>query len=118
MSFPAPQTPHRLGLPGAYIQTPAQQTNLRPGQIAQPNFQIRATSFNQQYGSQGQSQAVSHSAQQGGQVAGVQIPAELKPIQRASKTINDALAREAQFPELDSYVGRTYDCSSFCVSLY
>lgn len=30
----------------------------------------------------------------------------LKPIDRAAKTINEVLALETKYPELDSYIGR------------
>ena len=30
----------------------------------------------------------------------------LKPIERAAKTINETLAHDARYPELDSYIGR------------
>ena len=33
---------------------------------------------------------------------------DLKPVERATRTINDALARETQYPELDAYVSREY----------
>ena len=33
-------------------------------------------------------------------------PAALQPVQRAARTINEVLQREASFPELDSYVKR------------
>ena len=98
MSFAAPQTPQKPALPGAYIQTPAQQTKPRTELVGQSNYQ--------QHGSQGQGQALSQPTQQGGEGGASQNTAELSPIQRASRTINDTLAREAQFPELDSYVGR------------
>lgn len=109
MSFSAPQTPHRPGLPGAYVQTPAQSANQWSGQVVQSSLQTRAPSSNQQLSSDGQNNTISQTGQQGGQVAGAQTTTELRPIQRASRTINDTLAREAQFPELDTYVGRTYD---------
>jgi nuclear pore complex protein Nup155 len=33
-------------------------------------------------------------------------PVALQPIQRAARTINEVLQREASFPDLDSYVKR------------
>lgn len=44
--------------------------------------------------------------QQNGQSTGRQTAEYLQPLQRASKAVNDVLTREAQYPELDSYVGR------------
>ena len=98
MSFP--QTPNRP-LPGTYIQTPGPNLN-PPPPIFQPNL---PKSF-QPNGSQNQGQAVAQPPQPGGQGTSKQSAEYVKPIQRAAKTINDTLAREAQYPELDSYVGR------------
>jgi hypothetical protein len=36
-------------------------------------------------------------------------PAELTAIQRAARTVNETLAREARFPELDNYITREDD---------
>ena len=114
MSFPAFQTPQRP-LPGAFVQTPAPSRFPGPG----PNRQLfRAQSSNPTQGSsaltlpgaqpsgllassQPQSQAV------GGLLPTVQPQSQpLKPVQRAGRTINEVLRKDANFPELDSYVKR------------
>ena len=109
MSFAIPQTPQRP-LPGAYLQTPSNLPS-QTGQPSQPNFGLPATS--QQYGSQQQGHASAQQVQEsaGGQVAS-RSPEDLKPVERASKTINDSLLRETQYPELDSYISRKYFYSS------
>ena len=112
MSFAIPQTPQRP-LPGAYLSTPSNHPIQQP-QIAQPTFGPSTVPSSQQYRSQ-QGQALAQQNQRNGPVA-VKPPVEdLKPVERASRTINDAFAREAQYPELDSYVSRKSDvsCSPF-----
>lgn len=101
--FAMPQTPQRP-LPGAYIQTPAHGLVNKAGQVNQPNF--RPSTITSQNASQGQSQALTQQKQQTGQVAANSPAGELKPIGRAARTINETLARESQYPELDSYVSR------------
>lgn len=103
MSMPVPHTPQRP-LPGAYIQTPANRLP-QPGQIRQPSFRDIPVPTQPQHRSQQQGQAVATKGQQGGQGAG-RIQEELKPIERASRTINEVLIKETQYPELDSYVSR------------
>lgn len=39
-------------------------------------------------------------------VVGIPPLDRLKPIDRAAKTINETLAQETKYPELDSYIGR------------
>lgn len=36
---------------------------------------------------------------------------EIKPIERAARTINDTLTQEARYPDLDSYITREFACS-------
>lgn len=95
-----PQTPQRP-LPGAYIQTPAHGFANKAGQLNQPNF--RPNAITSQDGRQGQSQALK---QQTGQVAGTSPAEELKPIERAARTINETLNQESRYPELDSYISQ------------
>lgn len=93
MAFQTPQRP----LPGAFFNTPAAsrfgpappQPVFRPvgllsQQPAQPNAQPQ-----QQQSSQSQQAPLTRS---------------LQPVQRAARTINEILQKEANFPELDSYV--------------
>ncbi len=98
MSFPAFQTPARP-LPGAYVNTPA--PSRYPGQNV--NRQLFGTQS-----STGASAATAEnriSTQQAAAVVQAQPQAHnLKPVQRAARTINDVLRRDAHFPELDSYV--------------
>ncbi len=100
MAFTA-QTPQRR-LPGAYIQTPAPKS----GQILYPNFRFQAAPSIPQLGSHARSQALAPPKQQVAQEGGKTAGETLKPLERAAKTINDTLALETKFPELDSYVGR------------
>ena len=102
-----PQTPQRP-LPGTYIQTPARGLNSQSGQIGQSNLRPGSISSRQQYGSQNQSQSLTQQRQQTGQIAGRSSQEELKPIERASRTINETLNQDARYPELDSYVSREY----------
>ena len=96
MSFPGLQTPQRP-LPGAYFNTPAAS---RLGPVRQPSFQTQGT--RQPSNPTGDpSQPVSQSRE-------VPPPQAQKPIQRAARTINEVLQREASFPDLDSYVRRKY----------
>ncbi|KAL9600322.1 MAG: hypothetical protein Q9219_003272 [cf. Caloplaca sp. 3 TL-2023] len=71
-----PQTPQKA-LPGAYIQTPAHQSQAlnQRGQIAQPAIQRPE-------------------------------PEDIPPISRAAKAVNEALQEESRYPELDNYIGQ------------
>lgn len=104
MAFIA-QTPQRA-LPGAYIQTPA-PNRFQSGQIPPPNFLLSSASSIQQHGAQAQAQAgvLVPGSQQVTGIGGTPVD-RLKPISRAAKTINETLAQEAKYPELDSYIGR------------
>jgi nuclear pore complex protein Nup155 len=98
------QTPQRP-LPGAFFSTPAASrfdTRAPPP----PIFRSQSQSF----GGQG-------AALGGSNPAGQQQPPldqsrhqnqirSLQPIQRAARTINETLLREASFPEIDSYIRR------------
>ena len=100
MSFPSLQTPQRP-LPGAFVQTPAASRYPGPNPVRQL---FRAPSSN--------SAAVGAPSAQGSQSAvtvlpqGQSQPQVLKPVQRAGRTINEVLRKDANFPELDSYVKR------------
>ena len=101
MSFPVPQTPQKP-LPGAFIQTPAPSSTYQPNLISQANDRSSVVASQQQYGLQGQGQQ----RQQPGQVLGRSQQDSLKPIERASRTINETLTQESRYPEIDSYVSR------------
>lgn len=105
MAFIA-QTPQRP-LPGAYIQTPA-LNRFQSGQIPQSNFRPNTAPSIQQHGAQAhtQTQVLVPETQQVTVDRGTTPVDRLKPIDRAAKTINEILAQETQYPELDSYIGR------------
>ncbi|TVY71410.1 Nucleoporin [Lachnellula suecica] len=89
MSYPVLQTPQRP-LPGAFFNTPA--ASRFPPPPRQPVFTTGGVQRNPQ------------DAQDGQQPAPVRESQSLQPIQRAARTINEVLQREASFPDLDSYV--------------
>ncbi|KAL6717197.1 hypothetical protein ACLMJK_005112 [Lecanora helva] len=102
-----PQTPQRP-LPGAYVQTPAANRNFQSGLINQPNLQPRlaVAQQQQQHGSQGQTQALSQQRPQEGQAVLKPPTEELRPVERASRTINQSLEQESRYPALDTYVSQ------------
>ncbi|KAH6673645.1 putative nucleoporin [Halenospora varia] len=87
MAFQTPQRP----LPGAFFNTPAPS---RYPPSRQPVFTA------------GGGQSRNPSSSQDGQqpLAPLRDSQSLQPIQRAARTINEVLQREANFPDLDSYV--------------
>ncbi|TVY13810.1 Nucleoporin [Lachnellula arida] len=88
MSYPVLQTPQRP-LPGAFFNTPAASRFPPPRQPVFTTGGLQRTPSNPQDGLQPPAPSKSHS---------------LQPIQRAARTINEVLQREASFPDLDSYV--------------
>lgn len=100
MAFTA-QTPQRA-LPGAYVQTPAPKL----GQSAQPNFRFLPAPLIPQNGSHVHNQVLAAPTKQSVALEGGKPGDTLKPIERAAKTINETLASESKYPELDSYIGR------------
>ncbi|KFY49278.1 hypothetical protein V496_10134 [Pseudogymnoascus sp. VKM F-4515 (FW-2607)] len=98
MSFPSLQTPQRP-LPGAFVQTPAASRYPGPNPVRQL---FRAPSSNPA--------SVGAPTAQGSQSSVALLPQSqsqsqaLKPVQRAGRTINEVLRKDANFPELDSYV--------------
>ncbi|PVH73490.1 nucleoporin-domain-containing protein [Cadophora sp. DSE1049] len=94
MAYP-PATPQRP-LPGAYFATPA-ASRFPPGpQIRQPLFS-----------QSGRPPAAGPSPDDGNpnpQSRQIPPPAAPSPVSRAAGTISDVLRREAQFPEIDSYI--------------
>lgn len=91
MAFQTPQRP----LPGAFFNTPAPSRYPPP---RQPVFTA------------GGGQSRNPSSSQDGQqpLAPLRDSQSLQPIQRAARTINEVLQREASFPDLDSYVRRKW----------
>jgi len=105
MSLALPQTPQRP-LPGTYLQTPAPNLSYQSRLTSQPGFRPGTVASQQQYGSQGQSQALTQQPDPNGQGVGRPQSEQLRPIERASRTINGTLGQEARYPELDSYCSR------------
>ncbi|KAK4983915.1 hypothetical protein LTR66_008670 [Elasticomyces elasticus] len=105
MAFAPQGTPQRP-LPGGFVNTPAPQ---RPS-ISQPSFSRQISSSGaQNYQRQGSSQLI-QTGQSQQQLAGrspsATGPQEQTPVERAAKTINDALLQESRFPELENYLGQ------------
>lgn len=104
MAFPGMQTPQRP-LPGAFFNTPAASrfdTRAPPP----PIFRTRSQAF---AGSQDVAPAGASNPpeqQQPDQSRQQSQTRSSQPIQRAARTINEYLLREASFPEFDSYVRR------------
>ena len=107
------QTPQKQ-LPGAYIQTPA-QGKLQSGQIVS-NFRSNSAPSYSQHGFQAPSQAHTSPSQTVAEV-GKPSAQTLKPLERAAKTINETLAKENAYPELDSYLGRKFFVLLWLVNL-
>ncbi len=102
-----PQTPPKA-LPGAYIQTPA-FNKFQMGSNSQPAFRsVPAPLQQQQNGPKLGGQALSVQPQQT-QSIGKSTAGDLKPIERAARSINETLNQESRYPELDNYIGR--ECS-------
>ena len=99
-SFGTPARP----VPGIYPQTPAPKTPAPP-----PSFQTPGTSYGRSpnYSHAAQSTSLTQQRQAETQIAPQAQPAEaqaLKPAERAARTLNQAFADEARFPEIDSYL--------------
>jgi nuclear pore complex protein Nup155 len=105
MSFVGLQTPQKP-LPGAFLQTPAP---LRTQTGSDPRRQLfRSGSSNGQQSNALTSQngAVVGQQQQVSQTQSQTQAPPLLPVQRAARTVNEVLQRDASFPDLDSYVKR------------
>lgn len=96
-----PQTPARP-VPGVWPQTPA----ARPQQPA-PSFHSPGTSLSRP--------GLSHSSSTGALPTrpldpsvqpSVRQPESLEPVERAARTINEALANESRFPDIDNYLSQ------------
>jgi len=94
-----PQTPQRP-VPGGFINTPAPNGGrYQAGAMRQPNF-------GQPLGGRVPPGPNPNDGQPNPQSRQISPPVPLQPIQRAARTINEVLQREASFPDLDSYVKR------------
>jgi len=94
MAFQTPQRP----LPGAFLNTPAASRYGAGMGVPAPNFLRRPGATTSQALSMQQQSPESRQEPQ---------TQSLQPIQRAARTINEVLLKEANFPDLDSYVRRT-----------
>ncbi|KAG9684501.1 nucleoporin-domain-containing protein, partial [Aureobasidium melanogenum] len=101
MALAAPQPTPQRPLPGAFFNTPAPGRPGSSGQMAQQPFRSNA--------------AATLAGYRTGQVASRDAPTQrpatatqdtLAPIERAARTVNEALQSEAQYPALDNYVGQ------------
>lgn len=106
MSLTLPQTPQRP-LPGLYPKTPAPpppQFALGPSIYrSSPNVDTQSSAQN---ASSRQQQLQVPPAQQQSAASGAIAQQGMTPTQRAARTINETLAAESRYPELDSYVSR------------
>ncbi|KAI9775046.1 MAG: hypothetical protein M1839_001598 [Geoglossum umbratile] len=89
------QTPQRP-LPGAYFMTPA-LSRPQAGPAIQPPL-FRSGSGSSLHGSADIGKTASTAP-----VAPTEV---LQPIERAARTINETLAQEERYPELDNYIGQ------------
>lgn len=96
MAYPA--TPQRP-LPGAYFATPAASRFNTGPPVRQPLFPqgVRPAA--------GPNPIDGHPNPQSRELP---APRALPPVQRAANTINEVLKRDANFPEIDTYVRRKY----------
>jgi nuclear pore complex protein Nup155 len=104
MALAAPQPTPQRPLPGAFFNTPAPGRPGSSGQMPQqPSFRSNS--------------AATLAGYRAGQVSSRDAPAQrpatatatqdtLAPIERAARTVNEALQSEAQYPALDNYVGQ------------
>ncbi len=104
MNFPPPQTPQR-SIPGGFINTPAPQGGrYQVGGVRQPEF-------GRPLGTRAPPGPDPNDGHPNPQSRQVPPPVALQPIQRAARTINEILQRDASFPDLDSYVKREWSLS-------
>lgn len=96
-----PQTPARP-VPGVWPQTPA----VRP-QPPAPSFQSPGTSLSRPSLSHSSStNAIATRPLDGAVQPSVRQPESLEPVERAAKTINEALINESRFPDIDNYLSQ------------
>src|SRR3979411_1471077 len=103
MSVAGLQTPQRP-LPGAFVQTPAPSRYQTGADPRRQLFRSQSSSGQQSNGLQTQN---SNSGQQQQQISLSQSQTQappLLPVQRAARSVNEVLQRDANFPDLDSYV--------------
>ncbi len=107
MSFTVLQTPQKP-LPGAFVQTPAAQRYQSGADPRRQLFRSQSSSGQQSNGVQSQGSAPAQQQQQSSQIQSQTQAPPLLPVQRAARTINEVLQRDANFPDLDSYVKREF----------
>ena len=102
MSVSFPATPQR-SLPGAFSMTPAPAKQAAGNTLPQPSlFRQPSNSKNVGFQKQGQ-QTLATRPSSGGSPSDSQ---SLDSVERAARTINEALTSEAKYPELDAHVSR------------
>ncbi|KAI9839285.1 MAG: hypothetical protein M1819_003280 [Sarea resinae] len=101
MSFTM-QTPQRP-LPGAFLATPA-VSRYQSGPALQPPA-LRSNSSTS-LRNDVPAGTVSAPAQSSAGALTQNLSKEMKPVERAARTINETLTQEMRYPELDSYVGQ------------
>ena len=104
MAMAGPQPTPQRPLPGAFFNTPAPGRPGSSGQMPQPpSFRSNAAATLAGYRA-GQVNSRDAPAQRPGTATAAQDA--LAPIERAARTVNEALQSEAQYPALDNYVGQ------------
>ena len=103
MSLAVSQTPQRP-LPGAYVATPAASRDYNTGIVSQHDSRPGLLAAGRQYGSQVQAQTDLQQRQPNGPVTKPPMT-DLKPVQRAARTINQTLEKESRYPALRESAG-------------
>lgn len=112
MSLTVLQTPQKP-LPGAFVQTPAPSRYQTGADPRRQLFRSQSSGGQQSNGVQLQSSATTQQQQQISQTQPQTQAPPLHPVQRAARTINEVLQRDANFPDLDSYVKRKFSVTHF-----
>ncbi|KIW80995.1 hypothetical protein Z517_04018 [Fonsecaea pedrosoi CBS 271.37] len=99
------QTPVRP-VPGIWPQTPA----ARPPPIPAPSFQSPTTPMSRPslIPSQPSAGLITTNPSDAPIQASMRPPESLEPVERAARTINESLASESRFPDVDSYLSQGY----------
>jgi hypothetical protein len=116
MSLAGLQTPQKP-LPGAFVQTPAPSRYQTGADPRRQLFRSQSLSGQQSNGLQMQSSTSGQQEQQISQIQSQPQAPPLLPVQRAARTVNEALQRDANFPDLDSYVKRKYSFATLKLKL-
>lgn len=107
MAFAGLQTPQKP-LPGAFVQTPAPSRYQTGPDPRRQLFRSQPSGGQQSNALQVQSSSPAQQLRQTSQSQTTTQAQPLLPVQRAARTINEVLQRDANFPDLDSYVKRKY----------